>query len=645
MEAAVIIQGLSILLQYVGAILALFLIGVTRKRAAWLLIAFAVFLLATRNAISFCYLLTHKSAAHPDLSAELLTLAISIMLLAGIAFIANLFRSIMQSEEALRVTQFTLDRAGDAVFWIEQDGRISYVNDTACRMLGYARDQLLELTVPEIMPTMVEGVWHSFWERTQSTGSYTFESSQRPQVGQAFPAEITANYLTYGQQEFMCMLARDITARKHAEDALRENQRRLATLVDNLPGVAYRCVYDQQWIIEYISEGCTDLFGYRSEDLIGNREVNFTTLIVGDDQQYVWDTVQQALASQRQFVVEFRVTDRARRQRWMWMKGSGVFDDTGPLRAIEGFIVDISDRKGAEEQHIRLEAQLRNARKLEAIGSFAGGLAQDFNHLLMGMKSQASQLKAYTEPGTPIFTIARALERDGERAAHLTNQLLGFAGKGKYQNVPVDVHEVIREALRAVTDVPDRHLQAQTRLDAEQFVVSGDPGQLRQVLDNLLANACDALDEHGGGVTIQTQNTELDQEFCRLHQEMLPGNFLEVTVTDTGAGIPEEHLGRIFEPFFTTKSAAQRNGMGLAMAYGIVENHGGCIQAESEAGQGTTITFYLPLAAPATETRPATDVPKVRGSGRLLIVDFDDIARSVGAELLQSQGYEVVTVS
>ncbi|MHB9025483.1 MAG: hybrid sensor histidine kinase/response regulator [Armatimonadota bacterium] len=645
MEAAVVIQGLSILLQYTGAILALFLIGVTKKRAAWILIAVAVFLMATRHAITFFQQLTSRSAPHLNLSAELLTLSISMLMLAGIAFIANLFRSILRSEEALRVTQFTLDHAGDAVFWVERDGRISYVNDTACRMLGYSREQLLELTIQEIIPTMVEGVWNSFWERAHSKGSYTFESSQCTQDGQAFPAEITANNLIYGQQEFMCMLARDITDRKRAEDALRENQRRLSTLVNNLPGVAYRCANDKHWTMEYISEGCSELFGYNSEALIGNKDISFSSLIVPEDQQHVWETVQEALAGHRQFVVEYRITTHSGEQRWMWEKGSGVIDDTETLVALEGFIVDITDRKRAEEERLRLESQLRNAQKLEAIGDFAGGLAHDFNHLLMGMMSQVGQLKTFAEPGSPIHTVARTLERDGEHAAQLTNQLLGFAGKGKYQNVPVDLHEIIHETARALSASLDHNIQVQVRLTAERAIISGDPGQIKQVLDNLIENACEAMEAHGGTLTFQTQLLEADDEYVRRHPEITPGDYLEVTVTDNGVGIPQEHLGRIFEPFFTTKPAAQRSGMGLAMVYGIIENHGGNLKVDSEVGQGTTVTVHLPLAPETALTALAPETRMARGSGHILIVDFDDIARSVAAEMLQDLGYEVVTVT
>ncbi len=296
-------------------------------------------------------------------------------------------------------------------------------------------------------------------------------------------------------------------------------------------------------------------------------------------------------------------------------------------------------------EHRKIESQLRQAQKMEAVGQLAGGIAHDFNNLLTGILGYANMLRSDSKLDKEVHESAKVIEKAARRAAELTKQLLGFARKGKLEETSVDVHRLVQEVASILGHTIDRRIRISQKLGAKPPYVRGDASQLQQVLLNLGVNARDAMPE-GGEIVFETFVVELDEEYCRAHAGASPGRHLLISVTDTGCGIPKEIQDRIFEPYFTTKKRGEGTGMGLAMVYGIVKNHGGSIRVYSEGGRGTTFKVYLPLALKSAPlSGPLQAVPRSVGTGRILVVEDEEVIRTMATKMLEGLGYEVVTAA
>jgi signal transduction histidine kinase/CheY-like chemotaxis protein len=296
----------------------------------------------------------------------------------------------------------------------------------------------------------------------------------------------------------------------------------------------------------------------------------------------------------------------------------------------------------AHREQRRAEEAQRHSQKLEAIGLLAGGVAHDFNNLLVGILGYSDLLAEEAPPGSVQEEAARTISQAARRAAELTRQLLAFARLGQQREEQVDVHALVREVTSLLGRTLDKSIRVEMRLDAELHHVRGDSAQLQQVILNLAVNARDAMPE-GGTLTLETAVEDLDAASAT--QGLRPGRHLVLSVSDTGVGIPREHLERIFEPFFTTKGEGRGSGLGLATVYGIVKAHGGAVSVRSEEGHGSRFVVHLPverepLTAPA---RPAASVP--RGSGVVLVVDDEEIVRRTAGRMLAALGFEPVLVA
>jgi hypothetical protein len=303
---------------------------------------------------------------------------------------------------------------------------------------------------------------------------------------------------------------------------------------------------------------------------------------------------------------------------------------------------DITERKRAERERARLEADLQQAQKMESVGRLAGGVAHDFNNLLTVINGHSDLMLGRLNEGDPLRNSLAEIRKAGGRAADLTRQLLAFSRKQIVEPEPVDLNHLVAETRDMLERLAGEDIELVTALAPGLGPVMADPGQLHQVLLNLVVNAKDAM-PGGGSLTIETANVDLDQGYAAAHFEIPPGPYVLLTVSDTGTGMDEETREHIFEPFFTTKGVGKGTGLGLSTVYGIVRQCEGWIWVYSEPGQGATFKIYLPRVeqTPAAAAPPPAPGP-LRGTETVLVVEDQEDVRRLTVEILKNYGYRVL---
>ena len=321
--------------------------------------------------------------------------------------------------------------------------------------------------------------------------------------------------------------------------------------------------------------------------------------------------------------------------------GAPIKNDKGEIIGVVLVFRDITKRRQSEEEREKLEAQLLQAKKMEAIGTLAGGIAHDFNNLLMGIQGQASLMLLDIAPDHPHYKRLKSIENTVQTGAGLSKQLLGFARGGRYEVKPTNLNELIKHSSEMFART-QKNITINEKYHKDIWTVEVDQGQINQVLLNLYVNAWQAMPE-GGSIYIETSNVELEENYSRTFS-IKPGNYVKISVTDTGVGIDKAIQPRVFEPFFTTREIGHGTGLGLASAYGIIKNHGGIINLYSEKGKGTTFTIHLPVSekeVPIIKKKLDNKIQK--GTETILLVDDEDIIIDVGKDMLDQLGYKVLS--
>lgn len=312
------------------------------------------------------------------------------------------------------------------------------------------------------------------------------------------------------------------------------------------------------------------------------------------------------------------------------MKSAG-----GKVDHVDGLIEDISERKYLEEQ-------LRHSQKIESIGRLAGGVAHDFNNMLGGILGASELLAGSLKDNKRLMKFVKIIDEAASRAADLTRQLLSFARKGKWNTKLINTHDLLTGCANLLQRSIDKRIRINLHLKAENPCVQGDDTQLQNAIINICINARDAMPE-GGEMTLSTKNRFLDSGTCeRSSFHISRGYYVELSVRDTGKGIPNDVRDKIFEPFFTTKEVGKGTGLGLASVYGCVEEHKGAIEIDSVPGKGTEFLLLLPAGMKKQNSAEEKKKP-INGSGTVLLVDDEEVVRDVGSEILEDLGYEVIS--
>ncbi|HUC86541.1 MAG TPA: response regulator [Candidatus Acidoferrales bacterium] len=418
--------------------------------------------------------------------------------------------------------------------------------------------------------------------------------------------------------------------RKRTDAELRASDERYRQIVQTANEGIW--VTDEQDRVTFANHRLARMLGYAPEELLHRPARDFIVSADLADHENRLQSARQGQPSQ----FERRLRHKDGREFWTWVSGSPLLDDAGQYRGAFAMFTDVTERR-------QLESQLRQVQKLESVGQLAGGIAHDFNNILAAITMHLSLLRQNPALDEESTEALRELEVETKRAANLTRQLLMFSRRSVIQTRVVDLNELVQNLLKMLRRLLGENISisfdSQERLPA----VEVDIGMIEQVLMNLAVNARDAMPK-GGALTIATKAVQLNADTAKLHSERRPGQFVTLTVTDTGVGMDEGTLKRIFEPFFTTKDVGKGTGLGLPTAHGIVKQHHGWIEVQSQLDHGSVFVVYLPVKAmPAAATEPLPAVsPVLGGRGTVLLVEDEDIVRRPIGLYLRKLGYQVI---
>ncbi|SMC69130.1 Signal transduction histidine kinase [Desulfocicer vacuolatum DSM 3385] len=429
-----------------------------------------------------------------------------------------------------------------------------------------------------------------------------------------------------------------VAARKKAQQEVRENRVALKRLLSNLPGMAYRCKNDFKWSMEFVSEGCRQLTGYNRDEVENNRVVAFGDLIAASHRKKVWDEVQAALGVKDHFQIKYPLIDKNGRTRWVWEKGIGVMtdDDSEGIDCIEGFIMDITREKD-------MEAQLQHAHKMEAIGTLSGGIAHDFNNILGIILGNMELAMDDVPDWNPARLNLQEIKTATLRAKDVVRQLLSFSRKTEVNRKPIAINALAGESVALLRASIPTTIEIKSKIPETLPAIDADATQIQQIILNLSTNGAHAMENRQGTLTISLDTMHLQKEFqlSQHFKKMPPGEYVRLTVHDTGGGIDPAIMEKIFDPYFTTKDVGKGTGLGLAVVHGIVSNHDGAIAIDSSPEKGTKVHVIFPAVPHGPGTVPATDHAIPGGNEHILFVDDEPSLLKLAHKMLERLGYKV----
>ena len=419
----------------------------------------------------------------------------------------------------------------------------------------------------------------------------------------------------------------EVAERIQAEEALRESERRYRNIFENIQDVYYEATLEG--IILEISPSIENASKYKRKELIGKSVYDIYT-----NPEEREELIKAVLVSGKLDNFEIHLTDKDGSQHSVELNMTLQRDQKGNPIKIIGSMRDISERK-------RLEARLRQSYKMETVGALAGGIAHEFNNILGTIIGNTELAIVDVPEGNPAMDCLKEIQTASLWAKDLVRQILGFAGKSVFQLMPIQISPIIRDALILIRASIPATIEIRENISCESDMVMADPTQINQVLTNLCINAKNAMQEKDGVLEVKLENTSLDETSATLYEGLSSGNYVKLTVKDSGHGIDPKNIDRIFDPYFTTTSLAEGPGMGLAVVYGIVKHHNGAITVASKPGKGTVFEVLFPLTEAEAEQEAGEAEALPTGNEKILFVDDEASLVKMAKRRLEMQGYQV----
>jgi PAS domain S-box-containing protein len=556
-------------------------------------------------------------------------------LLTALRLSENMFRSIAEN-------------TFDMVSLIDLEGRYIYCNPSYSTTLGYpAAEMTGESAFSIVHPEEREMVTRYFAEKL-ANGERAAHIRLRLicRDGAVKVADHRAQLLLdeQGRPQKVLMTASDVTELTQTEAALRDSQQKLERIINSVDDVLYSIDAQTREFV-FLSPAFERLLGFTQGDIegMGGREA-FLDRVIEDGQ----------FARQRQEFEALKHQERTESPIWeaWWLardgrricledRSSPIYQD-GRLLLIQGVLRDVTERKKNEEEHFRLEEQLRQAHKMESVGRLAGGVAHDFNNMLGVILGHVELALEQIQDHHPLFPDLEEIQKAALRSADLTRQLLAFARKQTIHPKSIDLNQTIVGMLKMLKRLIGENVSLLWKPGTGLWPVFMDPTQMDQILANLAVNARDAIGNVGEW-TLQTGNITLDEHYCQDNPQCLPGEFVLLSVSDSGCGMSGEVVEHIFEPFYTTKDQGKGTGLGLATIYGIVQQNHGFITVYSEVGLGTTFNIYLPRHLRQVPQEKVLPKHEAQSGGKefLLLVEDEPAILKLGQLILKRYGYHV----
>jgi len=534
-------------------------------------------------------------------------------------------QDLKDSEQRFRMY---IEQVGDALFVHNLQGQIIDVNEQACSVMGYSRDEMLRMSVMDLDVAFDFEAAQRLWKSLEPGTPATIYGEHRRKDGSIFPVEIRVGcFALSGGYQFLA-IARDISERNAAEKALKDSEQRLQNIITASP-VPMVITRVSDGSVLYANAELNEMFGY------GN-DLEILRVVTPD--HYVRREDRAEMLSQLQSTGRFKGEIEYRRLNGdtFWALVSTRTMQFGDEPAIIGLLIDMTD------QH-RLEEQLRQSQKMEAVGTMAGGIAHDFNNMLAGMLGQLFLLKKeISDRPESVGRIAK-VEQQGFRAASIIEQLLTFARRGQVSMHPLPLAALLKETLKLQRVIIPENILIESYVDDRGIIINGDAGMIQQIIMNLLSNARDAVvGVNNPVITIALDSVAPDDECYQRYAEFEGKNLACLSVRDNGIGIPESLHTDIFDPFFTTKEVGKGTGLGLAMTYGAMQTHDGAVELESELGFGAEFRLYFPRIDEGVCDMPVEYVEATPGDGvGVLLADDEEDLREVLQEALEGTGYRV----
>ncbi len=534
-----------------------------------------------------------------------------------------------------------VDTAVDGVILIDAQGQVLMFNPACEKLFGYRKDEVIGQNVKMLMPEPYHAGHDSYLANYRRTGERKIigigrEVEGRRKDGSTFPMDLSVGEAKEDGASVFVGIIHDLTEKKRSELTMREVATRMRVVVDTaVDGVI---LIDAKGLVLMFNPACEKLFGYPAHEVIGE---NVTMLMPEPFHQE-----HDGYLTNYQRTGEAKIIGIGREVVGQRKDGSTFPMDLSVGEAKQegesifvGIIHDLTERA-------RIQQQLAQAQKMEAVGQLSGGIAHDFNNLLTVIIGSAEALSAKLESRPDLKRLADAITGAGERGAELTQRLLAFSRRQMLQPVEIDCNRLVESMREILHRTLSEDIEIQVNLEKELWSAFADPAQLENAVLNLALNARDAM-AGSGCLTLATANVPLEEDYQELHPEVPPGHYVMVSVSDDGAGMPAEVREHAFEPFFTTKEIGKGTGLGLSMVYGFAKQSNGHVTIYSEPGLGTTVRIYLPagsatlVAVPESRSSEAAAGRQTRGT--VLVVEDDFFVRNFAVSTLEGLGYSVVS--
>jgi len=570
-----------------------------------------------------------------------------------------------KTEQALadseKLYRMIVENMQDVIWIMDFNLQYKYRSPSSMRITGYTTDEIMSIPTHELMtPKSYDLAQKILLEELESEQRglpvdphrvRTMELEIYKKGGGTIWIEITATFNRdrEGNPFEILLAARDISARKKIEDALRESEQRYRMIVENMHEIIWTT--DLNLRNTYMSLSCFPLTGYTPEELL---HMPPDQVLTPESAALAASIVLEEIARESSGEPVDPLRSRTMKQEilrkdggtvWLEVTGTFIRDESGKATGMLMAGRDITARMKAEEDKDRLEAQLMQAQKMEIVGRLAGGVAHDFNNMLSVILGYVDLAKLRLAKQHPVLKDIAEIEKAAIRSRDITMQLLAFSRKQIIEPKVIDLNDLVAHTQKALTRLIGEDIELLVLLKERLWPVKFDPSQIEQILINLAVNARDAMPQ-GGKLTIETANSILDASYCENHVGFTPGDYVRLSFSDDGVGMNKETLQHIFEPFFTTKDVGKGTGLGLATVYGIVKQNDSFINVYSEPAHGTTFSIYIPRTGEEKSPEDASEEePRLAGHGNILLVEDDAMVLQITTGMLESMGYTVTATS